>query len=156
MAVADGTILCHIMSITSIATTVATTLEGATAKLDLRGAAEPDTKVLGRPGPDYPYARFLPSYDQNLKLPPLEPFEHVDPGHAALKDLDPRSFLAGAEIDDLTPKFGSEVRGTQLSQLDGRGKRSACDRTPVRTRRLLMLQKSTGALCCAKRRCCFS
>ncbi|KAI9637152.1 alpha-ketoglutarate-dependent sulfonate dioxygenase, partial [Dioszegia hungarica] len=70
----------------------------------------------------YPYAKFLPSYDPGLKLPPLEPFEHVDPGHAALLDANPRSFLDGAKETSLTPKFGSEIEGIQLSQLDARAK----------------------------------
>lgn len=32
----------------------------------------------------YKYKRFLPSFDQDFKLPPLEPFEHVDPGKLLL------------------------------------------------------------------------
>lgn len=75
------------------------------------------------PGPDYKYARFLPSYDKEYKLPPLEPFEHKDPGHAALKHPDPRHFLKDAKVNNLTPKFGTEVEGIQLSQLDDAGKR---------------------------------
>jgi sulfonate dioxygenase len=79
--------------------------------------------VTGRPGPDYPYTRFLPSYDQNYKLPPLEPFDHVDPGHAALNDPEPRSFLNGSSITNLTPRFGTEVSGLQLSSFGEREKR---------------------------------
>jgi sulfonate dioxygenase len=77
----------------------------------------------GVPGPDYKYARFLPSYDQSFKLPPLEPFEHTDPGLAALNDPEPRSFLQGAQVTELSPNFGSEVEGIQLSKLDQRAKR---------------------------------
>ncbi|RSH89752.1 hypothetical protein EHS25_001738 [Saitozyma podzolica] len=76
----------------------------------------------GVPGPDYKYARFLPSYDQSFKLPPLEPFEHTDPGLAALNDPEPRSFLQGAQVTELSPNFGSEVEGIQLSKLDQRAK----------------------------------
>jgi len=83
---------------------------------------EPRT-VTGHPGSDYPYTRFLPSYDQEYKLPPLEPFEHVDPGHAALTDPEQRSFLNGSDITNLTPRFGSEVSGIQLSSLGEREKR---------------------------------
>ncbi|KPV74299.1 uncharacterized protein RHOBADRAFT_44785 [Rhodotorula graminis WP1] len=75
-----------------------------------------------KPGDEYPYERFLPIFDRDLKLPPLEPFEHVDPGHEALKDPTPRSFLDGADVDDLTPEFGTEVEGIQLHQLDSRGR----------------------------------
>jgi len=73
-------------------------------------------------GDAYPYERFLPIFDRDLKLPPLEPFEHVDPGHEALKDPTPRSFLDGADVDELTPEFGSEVEGVQLHTLDSRGR----------------------------------
>lgn len=85
----------------------------------------PPTKAgkAGIPGPDYPYARLLPSYDQNYKLAPLEPFEHVDPGHAALKDPEPQSFLKGGQVNNLTPRFGAEVSGVQLSALGSREKR---------------------------------
>lgn len=82
-----------------------------------------ETKVSPQPGPDYAYARLLPSFDHNYKLPPLEPFEHVDPGHAALTDAEPRTFLDGASVHHLTPKFGSEVYGIQLHKLDDRAKR---------------------------------
>ncbi|GAA5873119.1 hypothetical protein JCM8547_006797 [Rhodosporidiobolus lusitaniae] len=73
-------------------------------------------------GEAYPYTHFLPTFDAHLKLPPLEPFEHVDPGHKALDDPTPRSFLDNADVDDLTPEFGAEVEGIQLSQLDTRGR----------------------------------
>ncbi|KAJ8293886.1 Alpha-ketoglutarate-dependent sulfonate dioxygenase [Rhodotorula toruloides] len=73
-------------------------------------------------GDAYPYERFLPFFDTELRLPPLEPFKHIDPGHKALWDPSPRSFLANAEVDDLTPDFGSEVTGVQLHQLDDRGR----------------------------------
>ncbi|KAM0746017.1 alpha-ketoglutarate-dependent sulfonate dioxygenase [Meredithblackwellia eburnea MCA 4105] len=67
---------------------------------------------------NYKYKRFLPTYSEDYgQLPAVEPFEHVDPGHKALKHTDPRSFLQGGEIDDLTPDFGSEVSNVQLSKL---------------------------------------
>ncbi|BGP41453.1 hypothetical protein JCM10450v2_005495 [Rhodotorula kratochvilovae] len=75
-----------------------------------------------KPGDAYPYDHFLPTFDRNLKLPPLEPFEHVDPGLKALDDPTPRSFLEGAEVDELTPEFGSEVEGIQLHELDDRAR----------------------------------
>jgi sulfonate dioxygenase len=77
----------------------------------------------GIPGPDYPYARLLPSYDQGYKLEPLKPFEHVDPGHAALKDPKPQSFLEGGHVVHLAPKFGSDISGVQLTSLGEREKR---------------------------------
>lgn len=95
-----------------------------TAKLHLRGDGEASAvkRNAHAPGPDYPYARFLPSYDQDYKLAPLEPFEHIDPGHAALKDANPREFLEGATEKHLSPKFGSEIEGIQLSKLDAKAK----------------------------------
>ncbi|KAI5481708.1 alpha-ketoglutarate dependent taurine dioxygenase [Pseudohyphozyma bogoriensis] len=65
----------------------------------------------------YKYARFLPTFDAGTKLPPLEPFEHVDPGLAALNDPEPRSFLKDATEEELTPDFGSDVSGVQLHKL---------------------------------------
>ncbi|CEQ41513.1 SPOSA6832_03241 [Sporobolomyces salmonicolor] len=83
-----------------------------------------------KPGESYKYERFLPYFDHDLHLPPLQPFEHVDPeitspspsGLKALDDPEPRSFLNGASIEELTPEFGSEVEGVQLHELDARGR----------------------------------
>lgn len=90
------------------------------------------SRKIGVPDPDYAYARLLPSYDHDFKLAPLEPFEHVDPGHAALHDADPRSFLKGASVSNLTPRFGSEVSGLQLSSLGVKDKRQV----PVHPQRI--------------------
>lgn len=76
----------------------------------------------GLPDEAYPYKHLLPTFDGHLKLPPLTEFEHKDPGHEALKHADPLAFLANAEVDELTPRFGSEVSGVQLSQLDEAGR----------------------------------
>lgn len=70
----------------------------------------------------YPYKDFLPGYSTTLKQPPLEPFNHVDPGHAALKDANPRSFLDGAKVKNITPKFGSEIFDVDLTKLDTHGR----------------------------------
>jgi sulfonate dioxygenase len=109
-----------------MSSTLVETLPAQINTLTLRGEgdSEPETEaVAGHPQPGYPYARFLPSYDQNYKLPPLEPFEHVDPGHDALSDPEPRSFLKGSQVTNLTPRFGTEVSGLQLSSLGKREKR---------------------------------
>ncbi|WOO82894.1 Alpha-ketoglutarate-dependent sulfonate dioxygenase [Vanrija pseudolonga] len=76
----------------------------------------------GLPDEQYPYKHLLPTFDGHLKLPPLTDFEHKDPGHEALKHADPAAFLANADVDELTPRFGSEVSGVQLSQLDDAGR----------------------------------
>lgn len=85
-------------------------------------AAWDNSAFAGYDDPDYKYSRFLPAFDHSLHLPPLEPFEHADPGHAALSDPKPRSFLEGAVEDEMTPDFGSEVTGVQLRDLDERGR----------------------------------
>lgn len=76
----------------------------------------------GRPQSEYPYSHLLPIWDFETKYPPLTEFEHVDPGHKALEHADPRAFLADAEVDDLTPRLGSEVKGVQLNKLDDEGR----------------------------------
>lgn len=75
----------------------------------------------GKPASEYEYQRYLPVWTQE-KLPPLQPFEHTDPGHEALKHKDPQGFLSGADVEDITPNFGSEVDGIQLSKLDSVGR----------------------------------
>jgi len=53
------------------------------------------------------------------KYPPLEPFEHVDPGHRALKHENPVSFLNKATfVQEITPVIGTEVHGVDLLDLN--------------------------------------
>ncbi|ODQ64276.1 taurine catabolism dioxygenase [Nadsonia fulvescens var. elongata DSM 6958] len=76
------------------------------------------------------YKKFVPSWNANEKYEPLEDFEHVDRGHFANKSLEnllPRDattqeLIPGVEVLNLTPKFGTEVRGVQISQLSNAGK----------------------------------
>ncbi|PGH17220.1 hypothetical protein AJ80_04929 [Polytolypa hystricis UAMH7299] len=73
--------------------------------------------------PPASYPNYLPVWDnEESKIPPLEPFEHYDHG----KDADPSFpdlFPADkANVSDITPQIGSEVRGVQLSQLTQEGK----------------------------------
>ncbi|KAI9306430.1 hypothetical protein BJ944DRAFT_263565 [Cunninghamella echinulata] len=52
----------------------------------------------------------------DTKYPPLEPFEHKDPGHLA----DPKKaslYDSATSIKDVTPHIGTEIKGIQLSQL---------------------------------------
>jgi len=110
------------------------TLNTATAALHLNVQAQehakPKPKPSGwfgehaKPGDVYPYARYLPTFDGDLKLPPLQDFTHIDPGHQALEHADPLAFLAGegVQVEELTPQFGSEVSGLQLDKLDDRGR----------------------------------
>lgn len=56
------------------------------------------------------------------RLPPWTPFEHYEHGKDAdssFKDLLPAD---KAQVTEITPYIGSEVRGVQLSQLTDAGK----------------------------------
>lgn len=71
---------------------------------------------------NYKYAHLLPVFSDK-KYPPLEPFEHVDPGHRALSHPDPRSFLKNAtRITDIQPVLGTEIVGVNLTDLDSDGR----------------------------------
>lgn len=52
----------------------------------------------------------------DTQYPPLEPFEHQDPGHLG----DPKKaslFENATKVIDITPSLGTEIQGLQLSQL---------------------------------------
>lgn len=69
--------------------------------------------------PKYPH--YLPTWNQDQKYPPLQPFEHHDHG----KDADPSYsdlLPEGTNVKDLTPSIGTEVKGIQLSRLSESGK----------------------------------
>ncbi|KAL9083182.1 MAG: hypothetical protein Q9159_005949 [Coniocarpon cinnabarinum] len=69
------------------------------------------------------HPNYLPIWDTSVHLPPLEPFEHHDPGVNADPKF-PHLFPGGIDhfAEDLTGNIGAEVRGLQLSQLDDKGK----------------------------------
>ncbi|KAL8280158.1 hypothetical protein RQP46_007488 [Phenoliferia psychrophenolica] len=99
--------------------TISEPLRSLSLRPEAESPASKDVKAAGaETEKPYKYARFLPSFDAELKLPPLVPFTHTDPGHAALTDPTPRSFLDSATTaEELTPDFGSEVAGVQLHLL---------------------------------------
>jgi sulfonate dioxygenase len=71
----------------------------------------------------YKYDHLLPQSDPNLQLPPLEPFEHVDPGSRVPDPLNnPLSELLADSTRnvEMTPSIGTELEGVQLSRLDAR------------------------------------
>ncbi|KAG8862128.1 hypothetical protein FRB96_002158 [Tulasnella sp. 330] len=71
--------------------------------------------------PFYKYSWALPHFDPSIKLPPLEPFDHVDPGQRALTDPKPASFLDNAtKVQDVTPFLGTTIEGVQLNKLSDR------------------------------------
>lgn len=109
-------------SITTTTTTTQPSSLGGT--LHLAGEPASSANKSQQVDPDVRYGHYLPTFDDATKYSPLTEFEHVDPGHAARKLSNPRSFLDGAQVSDLTPKFGSEVLGggVQLAHLDAAGR----------------------------------
>lgn len=72
---------------------------------------------------DFP--AFLPTWDPKEKYPPLEFHEYQDPALRANPDL-PNLFPEAQKTEiitkRITPKFGTEIRGIQLSQLSSEAK----------------------------------
>lgn len=98
------------------------TLTETIAKLTLRARGAPDKQKSDKtqdaqPEEPYKYAHLLPVFPKE-HFPPLEPYEHVDPGRRALTHPNPRSFLDNAtSIVELTPNLGSEIHGVSLANL---------------------------------------
>lgn len=66
----------------------------------------------------YRYTHLLPHFSPET-YPPLEPFEHLDPGFRALSHPNPTSFLNDASVvTELTPNLGTEIHGISLARLD--------------------------------------
>ncbi|KAF9452584.1 TauD-domain-containing protein [Macrolepiota fuliginosa MF-IS2] len=100
-----------------MATTTATVSE-VTPSLRLRPRNDEEAKAIE----EYRYSHLLPHFSQD-RYPPLQPFDHVDPGHRALTLPNPRAFLDGAtRTAELTPRLGTEVTGINLAELDSSGR----------------------------------
>ncbi|CAN6648291.1 alpha-ketoglutarate-dependent sulfonate dioxygenase [Trichomonascus vanleenenianus] len=69
----------------------------------------------------YSYPQYIPEWDTKYNFPPLEEFEPKEPGLNADPSF-PNLLKEGVEVTELTPKFGSEVKGIQLSKLSDQGK----------------------------------
>ncbi|KIY50634.1 TauD-domain-containing protein [Fistulina hepatica ATCC 64428] len=70
----------------------------------------------------YRYEHLIPSFPDK-RYPDLQPFEHEDPGHRALKHENPRAFLDTAtSVVELTPALGTEVHGLDLTSLNNDAK----------------------------------
>ena len=97
------------------ATATATQNVTDTPTLTLRSSANNSNSAQDQE--PYRYAALLPVFN-NVRYPPLEPFEHVDPGFRALQHPNPRSFLDNAtNTFHLTPYLGTEVHGVSLANL---------------------------------------
>ncbi|KIM48317.1 hypothetical protein M413DRAFT_440038 [Hebeloma cylindrosporum] len=70
---------------------------------------------------EYRYAHLLPTFSSD-RYSPLVPYDHVDPGHRALSHPDPLAFLEGATSFEITPRFGTEVVGVNLAELNSTGR----------------------------------
>ena len=69
------------------------------------------------------YQEFLPTWNPDEKFPPLNFFKHFDKG--VLGDVHYENLFhtsSDYKVKKVTPKFGTEVRGIQLSQLTDEGK----------------------------------
>ncbi|KAL3454265.1 hypothetical protein BJX65DRAFT_317935 [Aspergillus insuetus] len=64
----------------------------------------------------YKYARYLPYHTPGLQ-PPLEEFQHNDPGHRADRSY-AKLLSNGAKAIEITPNIGTEIVGIQLSELN--------------------------------------
>lgn len=92
----------------TLMSTVQTLIAPADAVLKLNSSQE-----------TYRFQHLIPSFSKEEHYPPLEPFEHADPGHRALTHNDPLAYLQSASsVSEITPAFGTEVRGVKLDQLD--------------------------------------
>ncbi|AGO12845.1 AaceriACR293Cp [[Ashbya] aceris (nom. inval.)] len=67
------------------------------------------------------FPKFLPTWDRTQKYPPLVFHKYEDPALRADPQL-PTFSHENVLISKITPRFGSEVRGLQLSSLDSAGK----------------------------------
>ncbi|KAL9709560.1 hypothetical protein Ac2012v2_007299 [Leucoagaricus gongylophorus] len=95
------------------------TYQTPTGKLDelKRTETQDNTRVIPK-GVSYPF--FYPYFDIAEKWPPLEIFEHNEPGLRA-DPAKPNLLTPNAIARDLSPFIGTEVRGIQLSQLSKDG-----------------------------------
>lgn len=96
--------------------------EGKTLPIHLDGELKNNNGVLEVTGEtNVSYPKYLPVWDTNLNYEPLTEFEHEDPGLRADPSF-PNLLKDGVIPSDITPKFGTEIRGIQLSSLDDKGK----------------------------------
>jgi hypothetical protein len=100
----------------------------ATATVSEQASSSPATLRLrpqddeAKPMDEYRYTHLLPHFSVD-RYPPLEPFDHVDPGHRALILPNPRAFLDNAtSVVELTPHIGTEITGLNLAELDSSGR----------------------------------
>ncbi|KAJ2923771.1 hypothetical protein H1R20_g13323, partial [Candolleomyces eurysporus] len=78
-------------------------------------------KHLVTPDPSYAYAKYVPYGEEVTEThPPLEYFDHVDPGSRA-NPAKPNLLTPEAKLHHLSPYLGTEVAGIQLSKLSKEG-----------------------------------
>lgn len=78
------------------------------------------SKVKQGPVPSYP--EYLGKWDPSLHYEPYVPLKNVFQPASLADPAKPNLLQPGSKIKRLTPKFGSEVEGVQLSSLTEEGK----------------------------------
>lgn len=68
------------------------------------------------------FPEFLPQWDKTQKFPHPDFFKHEDPGSRADPSFPNILPQKGEQVRHITPKFGTEIRGVQLSELGNKGK----------------------------------
>ncbi|KAG2023608.1 alpha-ketoglutarate-dependent taurine dioxygenase [Coprinopsis cinerea AmutBmut pab1-1] len=107
---------------TTVTESSAPTAEFETLRIRAQGQPQPQQESQSSNEEPYKYAHLLPHFSKD-KYPPLEPYEHVDPGLRALSHPNPRSFLDNAtSVFEITPYLGTEVSGVNLADLDSDGR----------------------------------
>jgi sulfonate dioxygenase len=66
------------------------------------------------------YPLYYPYHDSNEKFPPIQLFEHTDPG-ARANPAKPNLLTPNTTTRDISPYLGTEITGVQISQLNKEG-----------------------------------
>lgn len=84
---------------------------------EVTGSRLPVNKAVDK-GPSYPF--YAPYFDVNEKEPPIEVFEHSDPGIRA-DPAKPNLLTKDTQVSHISPYLGTEIRGVQISKLSKEG-----------------------------------
>ncbi|KAF7297897.1 Alpha-ketoglutarate-dependent taurine dioxygenase [Mycena chlorophos] len=90
----------------------------ASAREGIIEAIKKEANLQADKGPSYPF--YLPTFNNDEKWPPIEIFEHSDPGLRA-DPSKPNLLSANTKTRDFSPYIGTELRGVQISQLSPAG-----------------------------------
>ncbi|PPQ96095.1 hypothetical protein CVT26_004727 [Gymnopilus dilepis] len=105
-------------SVAQLQEAVSDPIQAAKEALKTEPKAEENKTESSAKGPSYPF--YFPYFDNDEKWPPLELFDHVDPGSRADK-AKPHLLTPNVQTTQLSPFLGTEVSGVQISQLSKEG-----------------------------------